>query len=363
MEFVFAAMSSRGEEAKPMASSSRKFFVWASAAGQLRENPTRPRWLHRAGHVALCLAVVFTGCVERDASQIAVISPPVAAATSVRTPGAVAADSSKSDPAGLHNLIQVSEEIYSGSEPHGEEGIASLKRLGAKTIVSVDGAKPAVETARKYGLRYVHIPIGYDGVPDEAGAALARLVHDAEPPIYVHCHHGRHRGPAAAAVACVASGTMTGKEALAILVRAGTSKDYSGLWRDVEAYVPPPADAELPELVEVAEVGSFTAAMAQVDRAFDNLKLCRDAKWTVPPDHPDLVAVQEALLLQEALHEAGRNLDEGYDEQFKSWLADAELLATELRSALQAQDVLAASARAARIEQSCKRCHAQYRDL
>ena len=101
---------------------------------------------------------------------------------------------------------------------------------------------------------------------------------------------------------------MTGKEALSILVRAGTSKDYTGLWRDVEAYTPPPADAELPELVEVAEVGSFTAAMAQVDRAFDNLKLCRDAKWTVPPDHPDLVPAQEALLLQEGLHEAGRNL-------------------------------------------------------
>jgi hypothetical protein len=155
---------------------------------------------------------------------------------------------------------------------------------------------------------------------------------------------------------------MSGKEALAILVQAGTSKDYAGLWRDVEAYTPPPADAELPELVEIAEVGSFTAAMAQVDRAFDNLKLCRDVKWAVPPDHPDLVPAQEALLLQEGLHEAGRNLGDEYDEQFKTWLAAAESQAIDLRTALQAQDVNAATERAAQIEQSCKQCHTQYRD-
>jgi hypothetical protein len=256
----------------------------------------------------------------------------------------------------------VTKRLYSGSEPHGEEGIASLKELGIKTIVSVDGAKPAVETARKYGMRYVHIPIGYDGVPEDAGRSLARLMRDAETPIYVHCHHGKHRGPAAVAIACVAGCDMTGKEAIDILVRAGTSKDYTGLWRDVAAYTPPPADAELPELVEVAEVGSFTAAMAQVDRAFDNLKLCCEVKWTVPPDHPDLVPAQEALLLQEGLHEAGRNLDERYDEQFKTWLAAAEKQAIELRAALQAKDATGATTIAAQVEQACKQCHVAYRD-
>jgi protein tyrosine phosphatase (PTP) superfamily phosphohydrolase (DUF442 family) len=258
--------------------------------------------------------------------------------------------------------MRVTERIYSGSEPHGEEGIASLKELGVKTIVSVDGAKPAVETARKYGMRYVHIPIGYDGVPQEAGQSLARLMREAPTPIYVHCHHGKHRGPAAAAVACVAAGDMTGKEALAILVRAGTSMDYAGLWRDVEAYTPPRADAKLPALVEVAEVGSFTAAMAQVDRAFDNLKLCRDSKWTVPPDHPDLVPAQEALLLQEGLHEAGRNAGDDYVEQFKALLAAAEEQAIELRAALQARDANRATAIAAQVEQACKQCHTKYRD-
>jgi hypothetical protein len=155
---------------------------------------------------------------------------------------------------------------------------------------------------------------------------------------------------------------MTPDEALQVLVRAGTSKDYAGLWRDVKSYTRPAADAKLPELVEVAEVGSFAAAMAQVDRAIDNVKLCRDATWTVPADHPDIVPAQEALLLQEALHEAGRNLGDHHDEQFKKWLTDTEALAIELRSALQAEDVNLANERALLIEQSCKRCHTQYRD-
>jgi protein tyrosine phosphatase (PTP) superfamily phosphohydrolase (DUF442 family) len=258
--------------------------------------------------------------------------------------------------------MKVTNRLYSGSEPHGEEGIASLQKLGVKTIVSVDGAKPQVELARQYGMRYVHIPIGYDAIHNEAGQMLARLVREAEGPFYVHCHHGKHRGPAAAAVACIAAGDMSNREAREIMVRAGTSRDYAGLWRDVDAYTPPPADAELPELVEVAEVETFTAAMAQVDRAFDNLKLCRDAKWTVPADHPDIVPSQEALLLQEGLHEAGRTAGEDYDEQFKKWLADSEALAIELRSALEAEDKNLATERALLIEQSCKQCHTRYRD-
>ncbi len=283
-------------------------------------------------------------------------------ATSSSAPSAANADGPNSEPAGLHNLMEITSRIYSGSEPEGEVGIASLQKLGVKTIVSVDGAKPKVELARKYGLRYVHIPIGYDRIHDAAGRALARLMREAEGPFYIHCHHGKHRGPAAAAVACIAAGDMTADEAMQILVRGGTSKAYAGLWRDVKAYSPLPADAQLPELVEVAEVGSFAAAMAQVDRAFDNVKLCRAAKWTAPADHPDIVPAQEALLLQEGLHEAGRNLGDEYDEQFKKWLADTEALAIELRSALQVEDVNLANERAMLIEQSCKQCHTRYRD-
>jgi hypothetical protein len=229
-------------------------------------------------------------------------------------------------------------------------------------VVSVDGARPQLELAKKYGLHYVHIPIGYDGVPQEAGQSLARLVREGEGPFFIHCHHGKHRGPAAAAIACVAAGATDGKTALTILERAGTGKNYKGLWRDVENYQPPAKDARLPELVEAAKVSSMTAAMAQVDRAKDNLQLCKDAKWSVPPDHPDIAPTQEALILREALRETGRHLTGDYDDEFKAILSEAELVAGGLESALRDNQLEAADQHFDKLLKSCKDCHARYRD-
>jgi protein tyrosine phosphatase (PTP) superfamily phosphohydrolase (DUF442 family) len=262
----------------------------------------------------------------------------------------------------LHNLLHLTPRIYSGGEPHGDESFAELATLGVKTIVSVDGAKPDVAAAQKHGLRYIHIPIGYDGVDDEATKSLTRVVRETEGPIYFHCHHGKHRGPAAAAVACVAAGTVKGKEAHVVLERAGTSKDYAGLWRDVEQFKPPPPDAKLPELVEVAQVGSMAAAMAQIDRAKDNLALAEQERWSVPKDHPDIAPQQEALILREALHETGRNLSGDYDERFQTLLSQSEQIAIALEAALKENRPEAASGEMVKLMKSCKECHANYRD-
>jgi protein tyrosine phosphatase (PTP) superfamily phosphohydrolase (DUF442 family) len=303
-----------------------------------------------------CLIIAAIGCGP------AAFPPLNEASTGTATKDSVETTPPSMPQQGIHNLLKVSPLVYSGSEPHGEAGMASVARLGVKTIVSVDGAKPDVALAKKHGLRYVHIPIGYDGVPTDAANAFTRLVKEVEGPHYIHCHHGRHRGPAAAAVACIAAGELQNQEALQILVQAGTSKDYAGLWRDVEHFTPPSPETVLPKLHEIAEVDSFTAAMSQIDRSFDNLKLCRDANWSVPPDHPDIAPAQEALLLEEGLHEALRNLDDGYDEQFRAWLREAESIAVALGRDLQNHDPAAASARLKLVENSCKQCHHSYRD-
>lgn len=264
---------------------------------------------------------------------------------------------------GLHNVIEVSDGIFSGSEPKGDEAFASLGRLGIKTVVSVDGARPSVNAARQTGLRYVHIPFGYDGISGPAGAGLARVAREAERPIYVHCHHGRHRGPAATAIICIAAGRTRATGAIKILETAGTSREYPGLWRDVEAWQSPPADARLPELVEVADVKSLAATMASVDRHCDNLKLCRDANWQPPQNHPDLVPAQEALLLREALHEANRTTPgDQFGETFAAWLKEAEDLAGEIEADLKESNVEAAGMQLQRLEQLCKQCHANHRN-
>ncbi len=263
---------------------------------------------------------------------------------------------------GVENGLQLTERIYSGGEPHEEAAFKELARLGIKTIVSVDGAVPDIATARRYGLRYVHVPIGYDAVPHKAQLMLTRLAREIEGPIFVHCHHGQHRGPAAAAVVCIADGAVDASGATAVLKMAKTSKDYTGLWRDVAGYKSPAASVALPDLVEKAEVESFAAAMAKIDRHFDQLKLCRDATWKAPAAHPDLVARQEALLVYELLHESGRHLTGDHDAEFRGWLASSEAAAQQLEKALKSGDHAIAEARFTALQKSCKQCHAKHRD-
>lgn len=320
--------------------------------------------------IILCsAALAITACSHSDRSADETIEATAATETSAVVATAAepqiflpANGPTEADYPELHNLFQVSDRIYSGAEPKTEESFASLSRLGVKTVVSVDGATPKVDLAEKYGLRYVHIPIGYDGVPEEAGLSLARLVQEVEGPFYVHCHHGTHRGPAAAAVACIADGDADGKQALGILEKAGTSENYAGLWRDVEYYRPPVEGRELPQLVQIAQMESLPAAMAKIDRNSDNLELCMEAGWKTPANHPDLVPLQEALMMKEGFRESHRNLSDGFDEQFKKWLKESETLAQELETSLKQGDTDTASALFIQIQADCRQCHKAYRN-
>ena len=142
----------------------------------------------------------------------------------------------------------------------------------------------------------------------------------------------------------------------------GARVEYAGLWRDVASYKPPPPGAALPELAEVAAVQSLAAAMARIDRSHDRLRLCRDAAWSVPAGHPDVVPAREALQVEEGLREALRNLSADRDESFRRWLAESEAAARAIKDALNAGDREAAGRHFLRLEQSCKQCHRRYRN-
>jgi protein tyrosine phosphatase (PTP) superfamily phosphohydrolase (DUF442 family) len=263
---------------------------------------------------------------------------------------------------GLHNVHRATEIVFLGSEPQGEEAFISLKKLGITTIVSVDGATPDVELARQHGLRYIHIPTGYDGVDEVTAKTLTRVAREVKTPLYVHCHHGKHRGPAAAAIVCLASGTLTSDQALTLLKTAGTGKDYTGLWKDVKDFQPLPEHAELPPLLEIAPLESLPAAMARIDRNFDNLKLCKTAGWKTPTAHPDLNPVNEALLVQEALQECCRRLEPGRDLQLREWLQESGTMARALHQALKAHDFAAADPLLSSLGEKCVQCHVAFRN-
>ena len=46
---------------------------------------------------------------------------------------------------GLHNVYELSANIISGSEPHGQEALETLAQMGVKTILSVDGKEPEAD--------------------------------------------------------------------------------------------------------------------------------------------------------------------------------------------------------------------------
>lgn len=267
----------------------------------------------------------------------------------------------------LHNVWQLSPRIYSGAEPESDSSFAELAKLGIRTVVSVDGLAPRVDLAKKYGMRMVHIPFGYDGIPEETRLALVRVAKEVPGKIYVHCHHGKHRGPAGAAILCRADDGRGVVAAREILEKAGTSREYSGLWRDVESFVLPDKSLPLPELVEARRTASLAATMAELDRTHDRLQLLARHGWTAPPEHADLSARQEATIFREHYAESVRLLgsrDTATSEALRSAFQQAFEQSRRLAEQVNAPnfDKSQASALLNQVQASCKDCHAKFRN-
>jgi len=175
----------------------------------------------------------------------------------------------------LPNLVQIHPRVISGGLPEGDAAFAELQSLGIQTIVSVDGAKPDVATARRFGFRYVHLPRGYDGISENRVGELAKAVRDLEGPIYIHCHHGKHRSPAAASVACVAAGLITPDIALSVLEIAPTSPHYQGLIQSVRMTKPWPSaalDALQVDFRETVDVPPLAEPMVALEQTYVQLQ-------------------------------------------------------------------------------------------
>lgn len=239
---------------------------------------------------------------------------------------------------------------------------ATLADEGVTTVVSVDGARPRVELARKHRLRYVHVPIGYDGLSRDAELALVRVMQKTTGSVYIHCHHGKHRGPAAAAVACLAEGSVDRAGAVHILEVAGTAESYRGLWHDVQAFELPSAEEQLPDLVEIAEVDGMVEAMANIAIATEHLHDLAGNDWVPLADRPDVEAQQAALLLWEGFREAKRFSEKEDEPKIQAALAAAEQQASRLRKIIESGETASAARALAALEASCKTCHARHRD-
>jgi protein tyrosine phosphatase (PTP) superfamily phosphohydrolase (DUF442 family) len=272
---------------------------------------------------------------------------------------ATAADTASSEPVplaapGLENLHRLSPRVYSGGTPQGDPAFVALRKLGVRTVISVDGAPPDAEAARRQGLRTIHLPVGYDGIDEDVQRRLARAVRDAGGPVYVHCHHGKHRGPAAAAIGCVNADGWTPAQVAAWLATAGTSTRYPGL-HETAATARPIADDLLSavapeELPERAEVPSSVERMAEIDLLWEEVQSQGKAE-------PREVA-GSATLLWEAFREFARADDPRHaDPDYRAHLDRATEATRALAEAPEASPELLKA-----VADTCTACHAAHRD-
>lgn len=267
----------------------------------------------------------------------------------------------------IHNVFRATSKIISGSSPDNEAGFAEIAKLGVKTIVSVDGGKPDLEAAKKHGLKYIHLPIGYDGIPSNRVVELVKAAQTAEGPLYVHCHHGLHRGPAAVAVMCEAVAGWGTNVAEQWLKKAGTSPDYPGLYRNAREFrLPTMAElAAVKQLPEVAQTSSLVEMMVVIDEHFARLKAAQKTAWKNVPNQPDIMPAYEAMLLWEQLREMARLADTAQrPDDYRVKLAESEKAADQFRALLKAATLDAAKTDDAfkKVGASCAACHKSYRN-
>ena len=282
------------------------------------------------------------------------------------TPG-VTAPATDAHAHALHNVHELTPKIISGAVPDGDAAFDELQAMGVKTIISVDGASPNVAAAETRGMRYVHLPVTYAEVTEEQRLEIARAIRDLPSPVYVHCHHGKHRSPAATAAAGVALGVITPEQGLIFMKEAGTAPNYQGLYACV-------ATATIADEVELDAVPAnfpsvhraqgIVASMVETDVAMDNINAIRAAKWKTPADHPDLVPAAEAGRLADNLRFAGDDaIIKAWGDDFAKRLQEAVALASALEEAIvRNASVEELEAAYKPVNASCKDCHAVYRD-
>ena len=275
----------------------------------------------------------------------------------------------------LPNLVLLHPRVISGGLPDGNDAFQELKSLGVKTIISVDGQKPEVEVATKFGMRYVHLPHGYDGIPSRRVKQLAKALRDLEGPIYIHCHYGKNRSPVAASVACVAARLLPPSQSMVPLALAGTSPDYRGLYQ--AARNASPMDQHLLDQFKAhfpatTEVPTLAEAMVAIEGTYENLQHIAAAGWRAPPNHPTLEPADEALLLHEHFVELLRtDAIKRRSADFKKLLQHSEAAALGLETTLRQWKPISPREEpphAVRrfvdiISNNCTSCHQQFRDV
>ncbi|MFO0830765.1 MAG: hypothetical protein U0637_02865 [Phycisphaerales bacterium] len=310
--------------------------------------------------LALSCAATLPSCATRPAPprQIVHVDPPALT------------DEKPRDYAGLHNVVAYHDGYYSGSVPEGDAGFETLEGMGIRTIISVDGAVPDVAAARARGIRYIHLPIAYNGFDHQRTLELARATRDAlrEGPVYIHCHHGKHRSAGAAGTVVASLGWATPQEMVARMKVSGTAPAYKGLYAcaaNASVLTEEELNTAPARFPSVSPPKGFVKSMVEIDEHVEHLKAIEKAGWVAPADHPDLVPAAEAGRLADLLRlcaqsDRAKTQEAAFTESLRRDSDQAQTIEDML--ALAQPDTAQLSRNFAELNNACKSCHAKYRD-
>lgn len=274
---------------------------------------------------------------------------------------------------GIENFFRLSANFFSGGEPQGAPAFRQLADRGIRTLLSVDGKAPNAELATSLGMRYVHVPIQYSGITTDEMRKITKTYRELEGPFYVHCFHGKHRGPAAAAIGRVIVDGVSREQALAEMRQwCGTSVKYAGLYGAV-ALQPFPTEKNTANLdwqfPTRKEFQGLRQIMIESTRIYENLKVLSDRNWEIDPAHPDVDPVNQGKKIVE-LFEQSLTLH-GIPSKPADYLARLDETVqvgeeiVKLTRLIQKgdPDARAAATRAVtRIKSVCNACHKKYRN-
>ena len=172
-------------------------------------------------YLILCLSVALFGCGVPEEQE-------------------KADEIQKLDIEGVKNAYRLSPRIITGGQPDEETGFAELQKLGIKTIVSVTDAAPDEEAAKRYGMKYVHVPMDYEGVSPEQREQILGAATETSDPVYIHCNSGRNRGATAAALCLIGVEDKSSEEAISWMKIRGVDEEKQNLYVAVRNYEPEP---------------------------------------------------------------------------------------------------------------------------
>lgn len=191
---------------------------------------------------------------------------------------------------GVGRVVCVGKDVWCGPVPSDWRAVAHFD-----AVICVDSVPP--ESTGEVAVAFA--ATAYSGLSPAARRALASA---GEGRVYVHCHHGRHRGPAAGVWLARRRG-LAPDAAAAVLDAAGTGREFAGLWRDALGSLDVPPDEQ--PFTPAEPVSLIRRWMAEADRTYD----------------ADALTPRQRRLVAEAFRESAR--DETISEPLRNALLDA----------------------------------------